>query len=141
MSAQSQSTFRPALKRARGSGSLAKANRAYEGGPAGDLYIFLSVASHGFFQRDGADLHCRVPISIVTAALGGGFEVPTIEGGKTRVKVPEGTQSGRRFRLRGKGMPVLRSDEIGDSVGAASCVSSTYGVATRLHCGAAWKCY
>jgi molecular chaperone DnaJ len=84
------------------------------GSPAGDLYIFLSISAHEFFQRDGADLHCRVPISIVTAALGGGFEVPTIEGGKTRVKVPEGTQSGRRFRLRGKGMPVLRSDEIGD---------------------------
>jgi molecular chaperone DnaJ len=84
------------------------------GGPAGDLYIFLSIASHAFFQRDGADVHCRVPISIVQAALGGEFEVPTIEGGKTRVKVPEGTQSGRRFRLRGKGMPVLRSRQTGD---------------------------
>src|ERR1700686_1720881 len=57
------------------------------GGPAGDLYIFLSLAAHPFFQRDGADLHCRVPISMVTAALGGEFEVPTIDGGKTRVKV------------------------------------------------------
>jgi molecular chaperone DnaJ len=84
------------------------------GGPSGDLYIFLSLAPHRFFQRDGADLHCRVPISMVTAALGGGFEVPTIDGGKTRVKVPEGTQSGRRFRLQGKGMPVLRSKETGD---------------------------
>ena len=84
------------------------------GGPAGDLYIFLSVASHAFFQRDGADLHCRVPISMVQASLGGEFEVPTIEGGKTRVKVPEGTQSGRRFRLHGKGMPVLRSRQTGD---------------------------
>jgi molecular chaperone DnaJ len=84
------------------------------GGPAGDLYIFLSIASHRFFQRAGADLHCRVPISMVTAALGGEFEVPTIEGSKTRVTVPEGTQSGRRFRLRGKGMPVLRSRETGD---------------------------
>jgi molecular chaperone DnaJ len=84
------------------------------GGPAGDLYIFLSIASHAFFQRDGADLHCRVPISMVTAALGGEFEVPTIEGGKTRVKVPEGTQSGRRFRLQSKGMPVLRSKQTGD---------------------------
>ena len=79
------------------------------GGPAGDLYIFLSLGAHPFFQREGADLHCRVPISMVTAALGGEFEVPTIDGGKTRVKVPEGTQSGRRFRLQGKGMPVLRS--------------------------------
>jgi molecular chaperone DnaJ len=84
------------------------------GGPGGDLYIFLSLAAHTFFQRDGADLHCRVPISMVTAALGGEFEVPTIDGGKTRVKVPEGTQSGRRFRLQDKGMPVLRSKQTGD---------------------------
>jgi molecular chaperone DnaJ len=84
------------------------------GGPPGDLYIFLSIGTHQFFQRDGADLHCRVPISMVTAALGGGFEVPTIDGGKTKVKVPEGTHSGRRFRLTGKGMPVLRARETGD---------------------------
>src|ERR671931_1218412 len=84
------------------------------GGPAGDLYIFLSIESHQFFQRDGADLHCRVPISMVTAALGGSFDVPTIDGGKTKVKVLEGTQSGRRFRLQGKGMPVLRSKQVGD---------------------------
>ena len=84
------------------------------GGPAGDLYIFLSMGGHAFFQRDGADLHCRVPISMVAAALGGEFEVPTIDGGKTRVKVPEGTQSGRRFRLQQKGMPVLRSKQTGD---------------------------
>jgi molecular chaperone DnaJ len=84
------------------------------GGGQGDLYIFLSIAPHPFFQRDGADLHCRVPISMVTAALGGGFDVPTIDGGKTRVKVPEGTQSGRRFRLGAKGMPVLRARETGD---------------------------
>ena len=84
------------------------------GGPAGDLYIFLSLQSHPFFQRDGADLHCRVPISMVTAALGGAFDVPTIEGGMTKVKVPEGTQTGRRFRLTGKGMPVLRSKQTGD---------------------------
>ncbi len=84
------------------------------GGPAGDLYIFLSIESHQFFQRDGADLHCRVPISMVSAALGGSFDVPTIDGGKTKVKVPEGTQSGRRFRLHAKGMPVLRSKQVGD---------------------------
>jgi molecular chaperone DnaJ len=84
------------------------------GGPAGDLYIFLSLSAHPFFQREGADLHCRAPISMVTAALGGEFEVPTIDGGKTRVKVTEGTQSGRRFRLQGKGMPVLRSRQTGD---------------------------
>jgi molecular chaperone DnaJ len=84
------------------------------GGPSGDLYIFLSIAAHAFFQRDGADLHCRAPISMATAALGGEFEVPTIDGGKTRVKIPEGTQSGRRFRLQSKGMPVLRSKQVGD---------------------------
>jgi molecular chaperone DnaJ len=84
------------------------------GGPAGDLYIFLSIGSHPFFQREAADLHCRVPVSMVTAAVGGEFEVPTIDGGKTRVKVPEGTQSGQRFRLPGKGMPVLRARQSGD---------------------------
>jgi molecular chaperone DnaJ len=84
------------------------------GGPPGDLYIFLSMASHPFFQRDGADLHCRVPVSMVTAAMGGDCEVPTIDGGKTKVKIPEGSQSGRRFRLQGKGMPVLRTRQNGD---------------------------
>jgi molecular chaperone DnaJ len=84
------------------------------GGPPGDLYIFLSLATHEFFQRDGADLYCRVPISMVTAALGGQFDVPTVSGDKARVKIPEGTQSGRRFRLGGKGMPVLRSKQFGD---------------------------
>ena len=84
------------------------------GGPAGDLYIFLSIKPHEFFQRDGADLFCRVPIAMTTAALGGEVEVPTIDGGKTRVKVPEGTESGKQFRLRQKGMPVLRSKQKGD---------------------------
>jgi molecular chaperone DnaJ len=84
------------------------------GGPPGDLYIFLSIGGHPFFQREGADLHCRVPISMIAASLGGDFEVPTIDGGKTKVKVPEGTQSGRRFRLQGKGMPVLRARQSGD---------------------------
>jgi molecular chaperone DnaJ len=79
------------------------------GGPPGDLYIFLSMAAHPFFQREGADLHCRVPVSMVTAAMGGDIEVPTIDGGKTKVKVPEGTQSGRRFRLQAKGMRRLSS--------------------------------
>jgi molecular chaperone DnaJ len=84
------------------------------GGPPGDLYIFLEVAPHEFFQRDGADLHCRVPISMVSAALGGEFDVPAIDGSKVRVKVPPGTQTGRRFRLAGKGMPVLRAKQTGD---------------------------
>src|SRR5271167_2997502 len=86
----------------------------FRGGPSGDLYIFLSLATHQFFQRDGADLHCRVPISMVTAALGGEFEVPTIDKGKTKVKIPSGTQSNRRFRIASKGMPVLRSRQTGD---------------------------
>ena len=84
------------------------------GGPPGDLYIFLSMAAHPFFQREGADLHCRVPVSMVTAAMGGDIEVPTIDGGKSKVKIPEGTQSGRRFRLQSKGMPVLRQRQHGD---------------------------
>ncbi|PTW62785.1 molecular chaperone DnaJ [Breoghania corrubedonensis] len=84
------------------------------GGPSGDLYIFLSIRPHAFFQRDGADLFCRAPISMTTAALGGQFEVPTVDGGKTRVKVPEGTQTGKQFRLKGKGMPVMRSTQFGD---------------------------
>jgi molecular chaperone DnaJ len=84
------------------------------GGPHGDLYIFLGIAGHGFFQRDGADLHCRVPVSMVTAALGGDFEIPTIDGTTSRIKIPPGTQSGRRFRLASKGMPVLRSKQTGD---------------------------
>jgi molecular chaperone DnaJ len=84
------------------------------GGPAGDLYIFLALGNHEFFQRDGADLYCRVPISMVTAALGGEFEVPTIDGDKARVKIIAGTQSGQRLRLSGKGMPVLRSKQHGD---------------------------
>jgi molecular chaperone DnaJ len=84
------------------------------GGSPGDLYIFLSLTPHPIFQREGADLYCRVPIAMVTAALGGEFEVPTIDGGRTRLKVPEGTQAGKRFRLANKGMPVLRSRARGD---------------------------
>ena len=84
------------------------------GGPAGDLYIFLSIKPHEFFQRDGADVFCKVPISMTTAALGGQIDVPTLEGTSTRVKVPDGTESGKQFRLKGKGMPVLRSKVTGD---------------------------
>jgi molecular chaperone DnaJ len=84
------------------------------GGPPGDLYIFLSIKPHEFFQRDGADLFCRVPIAMTTAALGGQIEVPTIDGGRTRVKIPEGSESGKQFRLKAQGMPVLRSKQQGD---------------------------
>ncbi|PSM19448.1 MULTISPECIES: molecular chaperone DnaJ [Nitratireductor] len=86
------------------------------GGPSGDLYIFLSVTPHEFFQRDGENLYCSVPISMTTAALGGAFEVTTLDGSQARVKVTEGTQNGRRFRLRGKGMPVLRQPAMGDLI-------------------------
>ena len=84
------------------------------GGPAGDLYIFIDVREHAIFQRDGLDLHCRVPVSFTNAALGGEVEVPTIDGGRSRVKVPAGAQSGKLLRLRGKGMPALRGSGAGD---------------------------
>jgi molecular chaperone DnaJ len=84
------------------------------GGPPGDLYIFLAIKPHPFFQRDGADLYCRVPISMVQAALGGELGVHTLDGGESKVKIPEGTQSGRQFKIRGKGMPVLRARDFGD---------------------------
>lgn len=84
------------------------------GGAHGDLYILVAVKPHKFFRRDGANLYCRVPIPMTTAALGGEVQVPTIGGKTTKVKVPAGTQSGQHFRLKGKGMPVLRSDATGD---------------------------
>ncbi len=84
------------------------------GGPSGDLYIFLSIKPHELFQRDGADVFCRVPISMITASLGGQIDVPTLDGTMTRVKVPEGTETAKQFRLKGKGMPVLRSKQQGD---------------------------
>ncbi|MGF1453949.1 MAG: molecular chaperone DnaJ [Alphaproteobacteria bacterium] len=84
------------------------------GGPSGDLYIFLSIASHDLFERESANLYCRVPISFTTAALGGEVEVPTLSGSRAKVKIPEGTQTGRTFRLKGLGMPVLRSEQVGD---------------------------
>ena len=84
------------------------------GGGPGDLYIFLAIKPHPFFQRDGADLYCRVPISMTQAALGGEFTVRTLDGGDAKVKIPEGTQSGRQLKLRAKGMPVLRSRDFGD---------------------------
>jgi molecular chaperone DnaJ len=82
--------------------------------PAGDLYIFLSVTPHRLFQRDQADIFCNVPMSITAAALGGEVEVPTIDGGKAKVNVPPGTQTGQQFRLRSKGMSVLNGRQRGD---------------------------
>ena len=84
------------------------------GRPSGDLYIFLTVRPHQFFQRDGNNLHCRVPIPLTTAALGGAIEVPVIDGSRAKVSIPAGTQTNHRFRLRGKGMSVLRSQQRGD---------------------------
>jgi molecular chaperone DnaJ len=84
------------------------------GGPTGDLYIFIEVKDHPIFQRDGVHLFCRVPVSITAAALGGEVEVPTIDGGKSRVKVPAGSQTGKQMRLRAKGMPALRGGGSGD---------------------------
>lgn len=84
------------------------------GAPAGDLYIFLSIKPHRLFERDGANVHCRVPIAMTTAVLGGHIEIPTIDGGKAKVTVPAGAQTGQQFRLKGKGMSVLRSQSRGD---------------------------
>jgi molecular chaperone DnaJ len=84
------------------------------GGPAGDLYIFIEVEAHPIFERDSANLYCRIPVSMATAALGGEIDAPTLDGGRTRVKVPSGVQSGKQLRLRGKGMPALRGAGAGD---------------------------
>ncbi|MGO9005407.1 MAG: molecular chaperone DnaJ [Beijerinckiaceae bacterium] len=92
----------------------AEGEAGLRGGPAGDLYIFVSMKPHRFFQRDGADLFCRVPISMVQAALGGEVTVPTVDGADAKVKIPEGTQSGKQFKVKNKGMPVLRSRDVGD---------------------------
>jgi len=84
------------------------------GGPSGDLYVFLGIAPHRLFQRDGANVYCRVPIPLVTAALGGTIEVPTVDGSRAKVNIPAGSQTGHQFRLRSKGMSVLRSQSRGD---------------------------
>jgi molecular chaperone DnaJ len=84
------------------------------GGPTGDLYIFIEVQEHALFQRDGTHLFCNVPVSMTAAALGGEIEVPTIDGGRSRVKIPPGCQNGKQMRLRGKGMPALRGQGEGD---------------------------
>jgi len=83
------------------------------GGPPGDLYIEIRVKQHDIFERDGDDLHCTVPVGLTTAALGGTIEVPTL-GGKAEIELPEGTQHGKTFRLRGKGIKGVRSSYPGD---------------------------
>jgi len=84
------------------------------GAPAGDLYIFLSLKPHRIFQREGANIYIRVPVPMTTAALGGSVEVPAVDGSRSRINIPAGTQSGQQFRLRNKGMSVLRSSSRGD---------------------------
>ena len=85
------------------------------GGPPGDLYVVISVREHEIFEREGQDLHCGVPVAFVQAALGDEIEVPTLEG-TVKLKLPEGTQSGKVFRLRGKGLPSLRGAARGDQL-------------------------
>jgi len=84
------------------------------GAPPGDLYIFVTVAPHRLFHRDGANIYCRVPIPMTTAALGGNVEVPAVDGSRARITIPAGCQTGRQFRMRDKGMSVLRSPARGD---------------------------
>ena len=84
-----------------------------KGGPAGDLYVVVNVLPHDIFERDGADLYCEVPINIADAALGGELEVPTLDG-RVKLKIPEGTQTGKMFRLRGKGVKPVRGHAVGD---------------------------
>ncbi len=84
------------------------------GGPEGDLYIFVQIKEHDLFDRDGADLYCALPVPMTTAALGGEIEAPTIDGGRVSISIPEGTQAGKRFRVRGKGMSRLNQKGRGD---------------------------
>ncbi len=84
------------------------------GAAAGDLYVHVAIRPHDIFQRDGANIYCRVPLRMTQAALGGDVEVPVIDGSRTKVKIPPGTQTGDQFRIRGKGFSVLRSAARGD---------------------------
>ena len=90
------------------------------GAPSGDLYIFISVTPHHIFQRDNANIYCKVPLPFTTASLGGHIEVPTVDGSRARITIPSGTQSGHQFRLKAKGMSILRSKERGDMFVQAS---------------------
>ena len=91
-----------------------KGEAGIKGGGNGDLYIFVSVKSHSIFKRSEENLFFEFPISLADAALGATVEVPTIDGGKAKVKIPAGTQNGKQFRLREKGMPMMRSKNYGD---------------------------
>jgi molecular chaperone DnaJ len=91
-----------------------KGDAGYRGGSNGDLYVFITIEKHKIFQRSEENLYYKLPISMTDAALGAEINVPTIDGGKAKVKIPEGTQSGKQFRLKGKGMPILRENDFGD---------------------------
>ena len=97
-----------------GQGDAAPRRGAASGRQRGDLYIFISVKPHNLFERDGANLFCRAPVPMTVAALGGEIEIPTIDGGRSKIKIPESSQHGKRMRLRAKGMSVLRSNQRGD---------------------------
>jgi molecular chaperone DnaJ len=84
------------------------------GGPAGDLYVLINIKPHKLFEREGSNLYCRVPIPMTTASLGGEIQVGSIDGARNVVKIPAGTQTGQQFRLKGKGMSIMRSDAYGD---------------------------
>ena len=86
----------------------------YQGGPPGDLYIFIKEKPHSIFKRDAENLYCKAPIPMITATLGGNIEVPTLDGSIVKVKIPSGTQSGDNFRLSNKGMPKVRQSASGD---------------------------
>ncbi len=92
-----------------------KGNAGRSGGPTGDLYLIISVRPHEFFQREGNDIICAVPVTVTEAALGTKIEVPSVDG-KTLLKIPPGTQSGQKFRLRGKGAPSLRGELPGNQI-------------------------
>jgi len=93
-----------------------KGQAGLRGGPPGDLYLFISIRPHEIFHREGPHLFLEMPVPLTSAALGGHVDVPTLGGGKAKVTIPEGTQSGRQFRLRGKGMPILRQNRTGDMI-------------------------
>jgi molecular chaperone DnaJ len=91
-----------------------KGDAGYRGGSNGDLYVFITVEKHKIFKRSEENLYYKLPISMTDAALGAEIDVPTIDGGKSKVKIPAGTQSGKQFRLKEKGMPIIRSNDYGD---------------------------
>ena len=91
-----------------------KGEAGSRGGATGDLYLFINVSSHDLFKRSDENLFFEFPISIADAALGTTIEIPTIDGGKAKIKIPDGTQSGKQFRLKGKGMPFMRRGDYGD---------------------------